>query len=177
MCSCLPEIGRLLLQENCKSPQRCAGRESAGVAHKYLSRRCVEPEKTDATAIPTTGRVLQIYDGLQRHRFGRTGHRASPHVDDNCVNGADEGLATSTFFLDADDDTYGLSNNSIVRCGGTGHMGMYSAGICLTLFGFVAKVADASGAWMFGTSLFHYIEAAGFTSLYIWSQTLPPPAA
>ena len=65
---------------------------------------------------------------------------------------------------------------AIFRCGGTGHMGVYSAGICLTLFGFVAKVADASGAWMFGTSLFHYMEAAGFTSLYIWSQTLPPAA-
>jgi hypothetical protein len=51
-------------------------------------------------------------------------------VDDDCDNQTDEGLATSTFFLDGDRDTFGTDTNPIVACGPRGRYSATRGGDC-----------------------------------------------
>ena len=58
-------------------------------------------------------------------------------------------------------------------CGGPGKLHLFSLGFALTLGSFVPKVADASQVFRWGTSIFHYGEAAGFVAFFLWAQTTP----
>ena len=61
----------------------------------------------------------------------------------------------------------------IYYCGGPGKLHLFNAGFALTLGSFVPKVADASQVFRWGTSIFHYGEAAGFVSFFLWAQAMP----
>jgi len=61
----------------------------------------------------------------------------------------------------------------IYCCGGPGKLHLFSGAFALTLGAFVPKVADASQVFRWGTSVFHYGEAAGFVSFFLWAQTTP----
>ena len=68
----------------------------------------------------------------------------------------------------------GSSLYAVRSLGGSGQLELFAAGLALALAGVVFKLADASGdgCW-WGTAVFHYMEAAGFTTLFLWAQTLP----
>lgn len=59
------------------------------------------------------------------------------------------------------------------RLQGRGDFRLFAAGLGLAIGGFVPKVADIKDGYVWGTALFHLLEAAGFASLFMWAQTLP----
>ena len=46
-------------------------------------------------------------------------------------------------------------------------------GFSMSILAFIPKVLDVTGQWIWGTALFHVLEAVGFVFLFLWAQTLP----
>lgn len=68
-----------------------------------------------------------------------------------------------------------VSLYTVHRLGGTGNLDCFAAALALIFIGFTPKVLDVQGAWQYGTSVFHYMEALGFVAFFLWAQTLPSP--
>ena len=60
-----------------------------------------------------------------------------------------------------------------LRCGGTGTLWLYLAGLAAMHGGLVLKMYDTTGRGTWGTAAFHYAAGAGWTLMWLWSQTLP----
>jgi hypothetical protein len=57
--------------------------------------------------------------------------------------------------------------------GSCGDLYTFSLGTIFTLGGLVPKIADYSNNFIYGTALFHFMEAFGFLMFYKWVQTFP----
>jgi len=55
----------------------------------------------------------------------------------------------------------------------TGETLPFVVALNFSLCGLAVKRADDVAGWKYGTAVFHYVEAVGFTAFFLWAQTLP----
>eukprot|EP00808_Paulinella_micropora_P004707 g65510.t1 len=57
--------------------------------------------------------------------------------------------------------------------GGHGEVWWLVTGFSLMVLGFVPKMMDVTGQFMWGTAVFHLMESTGFAIMFLWAQSLP----
>ena len=57
--------------------------------------------------------------------------------------------------------------------GSCGDLYTFAIGSIFTLGGLIPKIADTTNKFVYGTALFHFMEAFGFLMFYKWVQTFP----